>query len=372
MRRRWALLGAVPLLVVACTTGGTTVEGGSAPRPASTQAPASATSLVVDPSVAGLEDLHVAIDGEGAAHVFWFEGSATEGAVRHAEVGEGEIGEPEIISETFEALFDDTPVLVGPDGELCAFFDAFIEETDPSTNGFYVRCRSDAGWSEPELVAREGITSTFDPAFDASGGVFAAATTPVSSVTFEGQELSGEDADAAGQVMLAIDTEGRYHVVWPELGEEFELNHRVSTDAGATWSETEALEGTTFFVPDPFLVAASDGSVHVFYETALLFHRVWTAGGGWGEIETGPECGGTYAYALTAEDVPVAACANLEGVHLTTGTNGAWTPLETVEGSTGVPAEAIALAVGADGTRHLLWVTTSDPPELRYAAVPAA
>ena len=60
--------------------------------------------------------------------------------------------------------------------------DAFIDESDPSTHGLFMRCLADGQWSAPELVTREGITS----AFDGSGAAFAVATTPISSVTFEG------------------------------------------------------------------------------------------------------------------------------------------------------------------------------------------
>ena len=369
MRRISALLATLPMLLLACTAGGTTVETGASPLPPEPSS-AFATSVPLDPSVTSVSDPHVVVDGSGGVHLIWSDDSAAGGVVRHAEVDGASFGATETISDPFDVTFGTTPVLVGPRGQVCAFFDAFVDEEDPSSDGFFMRCLSEGQWSTPELVTREGITSTFDPAFDASGAAFAVATTPISSVTFEGQELS-EDDDPAGQVTLAIDVDGRYHALWPELGTNFELNHRVSTDAGTTWSPIEALEGTEFFVPDPFLVAGSDGSVHVFYETSLLVHRVWTADGDWGQIETGPGCGGAYAFALTANDVPVAACADLGGVQLTTRIDGAWTPLEPVEGSTDVPATAISLAVGADGTRHIAWVTASDPPELRYAAVPA-
>jgi hypothetical protein len=370
MRRRSALLlGTLPMLLFACTGGGTTVEAGSSPPPAGASA-ASPTSVPLDPAITSIDHPHVAVDGGGGVHLIWSEDSRAGSVVSHIEVGSSE-AEPEVISDAFDVTFGTTPVLVRAGGQVCAFFDAFIDESDPSTHGLFMRCLADGQWSAPELVTREGITSTFDPAFDASGAAFAVATTPISSVTFEGQELSGEDDDPASQSILAIDVAGRYHVVWYELGQSFELNHRFSTDAGGTWSPIEALSGTQFFVSDPTLIAASDGTVHLFYEGSLLFHRVWTSDGGWSEIETGPDCGGAYAFALSSDDVPVAACANISGVHLTTLTDGTWTPLDTVVGSTDVPATAISLAVGSDGSRHVAWVTGSDPPALRYAAVPA-
>jgi hypothetical protein len=369
MRRLSALLGTLPMLLFACSGGGTTVEAGLSPPPSGTPA-ASMTSVPLDPVVTSIDDPHVAIDGGGGIHLIWSDDSSAGTVVSHIEVGSSG-GEPEAISDAFDVTFGTTPVLVRRGGQVCTFFDAFIDESDPSTHGLFVRCLTDGEWSAPELVTREGITSTFDPAFDASGGAFAVATTPISSVTFEGQELSDQDDDAASRSILAIDSAGRYHVVWYELGQRFELNHRFSTDEGVTWSPIEALSGTSFFVTDPTLIAASDGTVHLFYEDSLLFHRVWTSDGGWGEIESGPDCGGDYAFALSADDAPVAACANISGVHLTTINDGTWTPLDTVDGSTNVPATAISLAVGGDGTRHVAWVTGSDPPELRYAAVPA-
>ena len=369
MRRASALLGTLPLLLFACTTGGTTVEADSSPPPAE-PSQAFATSVTLDLPVTSITDPHVVLDGGGGVHLIWSDDSLADGVVRHADVERGSSGVPEVISDPFDVTFGTTPVLARPGGQVCAFFDAFEDETDPSTHGFFMRCLSDGLWSAPELVAREGITTTFDPAFDPDGVAHAAGTTPISSVTFEGRELSSKDNDAAGQSILAIDAAGRYHVVWYELGTGFEMNHRVSTDAGATWSPIEVLVGTEFFVPDPTLIAASDGTVHLFYGDSPLFHRVWTADGGWGELETGPGCGGAFAFALTTDDVPVAACANIGGIHLTTVADGAWTSLEPVDGSTDVPATTVSLAVGADGTRHVAWVTASDPPELRYATVP--
>jgi hypothetical protein len=366
-----ALRATLLLPLLTCTTGGTSVEAGSSP-PTSPPATASVTALDLGPDVTAIRDPRVVVDGDGVVHLFWVDdaNASLKNQVRHVEIADGSIGEPEVVSEAFDVVGGDPAVLVRATGEPCAFFEAFLDETDPSSYGFYMRCRTADGWSEPELVEQVGLTTSFEPAFDGSGAAFAVAVTPVSSITFEGRELSDDD-DAIGGFQLSIDAADRFHVVWYELGDTFELNHRVSENEGATWSPIEAIEGTGFFVPTPSLLAASDGTVHVFYETASLFHRVWTADGGWDRLETGPGCGGDYAFALSADDAPVAACANISGVHLTTINDGAWTPLDTVDGSTNVPANAISLAVGGDDTRHVAWVTGSDPPELRYAAVPA-
>jgi hypothetical protein len=316
-------------------------------------------------------DPHVTLDGDGGVHPIWWENVPAEGAVHHAVVVGGKFGEAETISDAMDVITTETSVLVRPNGEVCAFFDGWLDEEDLSTRGYYMRCLSGGTWSAPELVTAHGVTSTFDPAFDAAGAAHAIATTPVSSVTYEEQELSGQDATA--QAQLVIDATGAYHIVWAELGQDsFALNHRVSTDGGATWSPIEALEGTEFFGPEPEVIAASDGSVHLFYETGLLFHRVWTSSGGWGEIEIGPECGGDFAFALGPQDEPVAACANIDGVHLTTVADGVWSELETLEGSTDAPAGPISIAVGQDGTRHLLWVASTDPVSLKYAAIASA
>jgi hypothetical protein len=244
----------------------------------------------LDPDVTSIGDPHVVVDGDGGVHMIWSDDSLSGGVVRNIEVGSS-AGEAEIISDPVDVTFGTTPVLIRPGGHVCAFFDAFIDESDPSTHGLFMRCLADGQWSAPELVTREGITSTFDPAFDGSGAAFAVATTPISSVTFEGQELSEEDDDPASQSILAIDAAGRYHAVWYELGQRFELNHRFSTDAGGLWSPIEALSGTHFFVSDPTLIAASDGTVHLLHEDSLLFHRVWSSDEGWDELESGPDAG---------------------------------------------------------------------------------
>ena len=366
--RRLLLLAAFGLF--ACTTGGTELASGPPAPSAEAEDPISA-SIELPEDIASISGPGVAIDGGGAVHLIWADSAGNDVVVRHALATDASVGDPEVISDPFDLFLGDPTALTSPTGEVCAFVDAFVDEADPSTEGFYMRCQSGPAWSEPESIAAEGLTTRFDPAFDAEGIPRAAGTTPVTSVTYEGQELS-EDDDTAGQVQLEIDAEGRYHVVWYEIGDPFELNHRVSEDDGATWSETEAIEGTEFFVPDPTLAAASDGSLHLFYETAVLFHRVWTEVGGWGALETGPDCGGDHAFALAADDVPVAACANLGGVHLTAAEDGTWSELRTIEGSTDVPAGPVALAVGPDGTRHVLWVEATDPPSLRYAAVPVS
>lgn len=366
--RRSLLVAAIGSWLIACTAGGTEVEGGS-PAPAEGGGPVTA-SIQIPRSVTSVINPHVAIDGAGGVHLVWREQAAGGDVIRHASVGGDELGDAEVISDAFDVVFSETPILTDADGRVCAFFDAFVDETDPSTRGFYRRCLSDGEWSNPALVASAGITTTYEPAFDASGAAGAIATTPVSSITFDGLELS-EDGDPVGSAQLAIDTSGAYHVVWYELGERFELNHRVSTDAGATWSPIEAIQGAEFFVPDPTLIAASDGSVHVFYTTSLPFHRVWTQEAGWGGIDTGPECSGAeWAFALSPDDTPVAVCAGIGGIQLTTNDDGTWSELETIDGSTGPPAGPVALAIGPDGTRHVLWVAATEPPSLRYAAVP--
>jgi len=361
----WISLAALQILLLACTTGSTQVEGGSPASALPAGGPVS-TSVELGPDVTSIDAPRVAIDGDGGVHLIWWDNTIGEGVARHATVVGGSVGDPDVIGEG--DLTGSATVLVRPTGEICAFFEGWLDEADLSSNGFYMRCLSGEIWSGPDLVTSVGITTNYDPAFDASGVVRVIATTPTSSVTYEGRELSEGD-ESTFPAQLAIDSDGAYHVVWQELADIFELNHRVSVDGGATWSPIESLEGTEFFVPNPTLIAASDGSIHVFYDTSVPFHRVWTSTGGWGEIEVGPTCGGDQAYALGPEDVPVTACANIGGVHLAMVANGAWTEFETLEGSTDAPAGPISIAVGPDGTRHLLWVASTDPPSLRYATV---
>lgn len=369
MRRSLALLATLPLVMLACSTGETEVEGGSAP--AGSGSPVVVATIPPDPARDAIDDPHVVIDGGGGVHLIWWDNAVIEGRVAHAVVDESAVGEPEDISDAMAVFTAETSVLVSPAGEVCAFFDGWLDEQDLSTRGYYVRCLSGATWTPPERVTSQGTTSTFDPAFEADGAPLAVATTPISSITFEGLELS-EDDDGTLQAQLEIDGSGAYHVVWEELGTTAnEIDHRFSTDGGSTWSPIEAF-GVTVLGEPPALIAGADGSVHMLYQdTAGVIDRAWTSAGGWGAPTTGSQCGGLVAFALGPGDRPVAACASIDGVQLSILSGGVWSGLETVETSSDVPATEIALAVGADGARHVAWVTATDPVELRYAVVPA-
>jgi len=371
MRRIVTLLSSVPMLMLGCTSGGTEVQGGSA---ATEPPPSQSAALQLDLGApTQITDPHVVIDGEDLIHLIWWDNTVGTGIVRHAIVEGASVGDPEVISDAMDVFTTETSVLVDPGGHVCAFFDGWLDEQDLSTRGFYMRCLSGGSWSVPALVTSHGVTSTFDPAFEADGTPEAVAMTPLSSVTFEDQELSTEQESgaAAAQAQLEIDTSGTYHVVWEELlSTSAEILDRFSTDRGTTWSPIETFGVTLLFAP-PELIAGSDGSVHMLYQDAGVIDRVWTSAGGWGPAVTGPGCGGPAAFALGPGDVPVAACAGIDGVALTSETGGAWSPLEPIEASTDVPATSVALVVGSDGTRHVAWVTADVPPQLRYASVPA-
>lgn len=370
VRRILCLLFTPPMLMLACTTGGTEIQTGPAGS-GSSQAPIAVTQVDLGAPGTEIADPHVVIDGEGAVHLIWWDNTVVDGIVRHAIVEGISIGDPEAISDVMDVFTTETSVLVNPSGEVCAFFDGWLDEQDLSTRGFYVRCLSSGTWSAPDLVTSHGVTSTFDPAFEADGTPRAVATTPIDSVTFEGTELSDLEAGGVIQAQLEIDPSGTYHVAWEELlATSNEMVHRSSDDGGATWSPIDTFDVELLFAT-PELIAGSDGSVHLLYQqdTAVM-DRVWNPAGGWEDPIVGPECGGPAAFALGPGDVPVAACANLEGVALTSEIEGSWSILDPVPGSTDAPATAVAISVGADDVRHVVWVTGEATPALRYAAVP--
>ena len=78
MRRASALLGTLPVLLFACTTGGTTVEADSSPPPAE-PSQAFATSVTLDLPVTSITDPHVVLDGGGGVHLIWSDDSLADG-----------------------------------------------------------------------------------------------------------------------------------------------------------------------------------------------------------------------------------------------------------------------------------------------------
>ena len=68
---------------------------------------------------------------------------------------------------------------------------------------------------------------------------------------------------------IAVDSSGHPHVVWHDYTPGFpDIFHRMSADAGASWTTRQRLSWTSSYSMDPAIAAGASGSLHVvWYDT---------------------------------------------------------------------------------------------------------
>jgi hypothetical protein len=302
----------------------------------------------------------VAVDGDGLVHAVWND----SGAVVARSLGSsGEWSEPEVLSGDAEATF--LSVEVGPDGRACVFYKS---EGVP-----VVQCRDDRTWSSSrEYVGDIPTLGGVDPALDADGEPIAIGMGASCCVTFDGVPLSPDNpSDTSGGPALAVDSDGRLHAVYlqqrgPE-GTDLGMVHRISEDGGATWSDPEVIDAESISLTNQ-LVADAEGGVHLLDH--IDTYRQWTAEDGWSDpVSSGGEFYGGWL-AVDDEGRALVAYAEADGVYVArqreSGTFGA---PRRIAGTAGNEYGEVAVAVDADGSAHLLVVTTGDDPTLSYLAL---
>jgi len=170
---------------------------------------------------------------------------------------------------------------------------------------------------------------------------------------------------------LAVDREGRLHVVWTDDRDRaFEIHHKVRV--GGIWSNDEKITATLEYSARPVLAVDTLGMVHLVFNddregNSELYHMIWN--GTWGPERRITETEGkSFGASIVAEDLKI-HLVYMEWIsdHLEimyrSADLGLWNdavPLTDVgSGDRMVPT----IAIDAAGTLHVAWWDTrEDPP----------
>lgn len=307
----------------------------------------------------------IAIDRDGVVHVAWVAGLTAEAQVLHRSLPPGgEWSNEDTVSTGFQ--YNGAPsLLVKPSGQVCVTWVAGAPET-----GLYIRCWGRGGWTPSEMaVPSRGLTATYAPAFAPDGTLHAAWEIPPSTIGADDTTLTPDEV-TAGSPALAIDAAGGFHVAWLQFANQTDavdgMAYANSPD-GTSWEPSSLLNPKVSTTHE--LIADEQGSVHWLAVDGT--YRRWTPSNGWSEaVATGTAGLGNARLAVAPNGLARVAFAAPDGVYLTRQQDSeGWGPPELLEGSDGVATEAVAIAVDPDGGLHVVWETSGDESEIRYATV---
>ncbi len=337
-----------------------------------TPTPPAPSGLNVSSTNAVADQAKLAFDAAGALHLIWLDTSlSTTGSVFHRQLGpDGQWTDTENLSEAFGYVYGSLALLRHPDGYVCAFWHGALGSTDL---GFYSRCQTAAGWTEPALIERFG--SEFAVAFTPAGAPAVLAWRP-NDIYFGEVELSDDVTSA--NLVFAVDAAGGYHAAWQRLGQPFSIAYRYSPDGGQTWDALQALSEAGS-EPDGLgeqLVADASGGVHAAWRGYDgLYYRRWTATGGWEPavelLQTAPN--GALALAVDADARAHAVWQNVTaGVwYARQDSSGVWeAPRQLAPDYANWGANGPALAIDDGGTPHMVWKNEAIGDDLYYVTGP--
>ncbi|HKZ54159.1 MAG TPA: protein kinase [Anaerolineales bacterium] len=391
----------VALTTAAPQPTGANPAGTSAPRPRSTSTVETEAPQTETPAV--LTDLDLinvsrnpreseypllAMDGQGALHLAWWDSSARpDGDFLHSLLGDEGWEEPDNWTEQRRSPIRGAfQWVLRPDGVLCGLWAEGLE--------FAERCQeSSSSWSQPARLPTSlnfGNEPTFS--YDLQG--------ELRNTYVDFQDLKFGQApvsDGYGAVgdggRLLFDQADGVHVVWieqPEGGSGYLLRARYSPDAGRTWNTIETLSDSetqpeTPFPGDPYGYGAamdSAGNLHLAwiaqtedFETSIYYRR-WVVGEGWSAAVKISDSQDAQAMglALDADDLSHVVWTDTGSLRYSQQkADGRWSEaviisqdLPAASGISGQPR----IVVDQHGVRHIAWRSADDPPEIVYIAFP--
>jgi hypothetical protein len=360
-RRRW------PLLVAgAAAAGGAVIL--LRPDPPATEA-----TVLAGPDDTRRAELQAIVDGRGEVHAAWNEGSDRTVASR----SDGRWRIDNLPGEDWE----DGSLTLGSAGEPCLVMHRFSgEPADLLSWGAWQGCRSEDRWQPPQPLIIQ-----FDQALGGHSAVsgvvrFAVARTSDGQPHAAWQIHQGTQTAGFGDhtfttdtgntmITLVADSDDRLHVLYGQSGVGIE--HRVSEDRGATWSDPTAIN----VLPDDTTLGLSaaladdGGNLHVllgrsgiFNDTSGLWHRRWNTDGGWSRLhvvlDNGERTDRLPAAMTTIEQRPVVAVYPRHGPlqlsrQADDGSFTSPTPVDATDNQT-----VVEIAATTDGSDvHLVWLT---------------
>jgi hypothetical protein len=315
---------------------------------------------------AGVQAPAIAVDADGIVHVVWVEGHTSDAVLvaRSLSAG-GEWSEPVTLSGE-QSSPSQHFLERDPDGNVCVFWDSI------EASSVLQRCYGNEAWSGSDRLGGRALGG-FEPAFDTDGDPIFLAAGASCCIVFDEVTLSAESPETSGAPAMAVDSEGRLHAVFVQQSgpddTELGMVHRMSADGGETWSQPEVFDSVGAATHE--VVSDADGRVH-WFSSAGTYHR-WTDDHGWSNADepNGDEGLGSARLAVDSEGLAVAVFAgDADGVYLAKQEeDGTFGSPRLVSGTSGTDHEAVVVAVGDDGTIHLVALTASDDKTLTYLAV---
>jgi hypothetical protein len=311
----------------------------------------------------------IAVDADGVVHAAWRETTDDDIVVVHRSRGRDGAWTPsQPLSDGFEVL--GAPRLLGREnGPLCASWPGFPTPDGVSATGLYVRCRAGGTWTIAASAVEAAFAARVLPAVDGDGDIKVVELRSPYPLSF-GPSILSPAGVIVHSASFAIDAEGRYHVVWEQLGDGGGQFHRVSVDGGDTWSATARIseEGSAGDAA-AVLVADDRGGVHAaWFDSGTMLYRAWRSDQGWSAIETATVASWTRAMVVDPEGRPAIFLGRSDGVwRMTRADEGSWSPAEQIASSNGV--EELAATADRQGRAELLWTTTEAVPVIRTLEV---
>jgi hypothetical protein len=339
------------------------------PTPAPTLPPVAALNISNTPGRS--EGARIAVDAAGVVHVVWLDITPRQGKsatlLHRAMTPDG----------TWSAIEDLTPqveyvgspfFVANANRDLCLVLH--------SVAGIYTRCLANGTWTPLAQPVSGGTRNIFAPALSADGQV--RWVLGLNDLQFGDMRLD-DGLTAVVSAGFAIDARGGYHAVWQRgVDASSSIEHRVSTDGGATWSQQERLTTPDArFATSPALVADAEGAVHlVWAETGVLRYRRWSQAEGWSPpvAFAAVADGSQLAVAVDQRGRPAAVWSGSCGVHhAAVGSDGAWSPPRQIA-ATDVercPNEP-QIAIDTRG-QHIVWLGkgADGQADVFYARLPA-
>ncbi len=237
-------------------------------------------------------------DADGTLHVVWqdttdqsspavynlFHRSRSPGGVWSASTN---------LTPEFNLMFHYNQTLVRqPDGTLCVMIDGQLSRTP---RALYQRCLNAGGWGEVTMMRATMNASDAAYTYDADGTLRMAIGLGSRTILFGlgSEQILLSDEELAILPKLVTDSAGRLHLFYNRLGRPFSIEHRFSTDGGATWSQPESLNDVTGnrSASNPQVAVDARGGVHVVYHTAgegsdAIEYLRWIEDGGCGAMQS--------------------------------------------------------------------------------------
>ncbi len=351
------------------------------PASARAQTPTPLPTFALSRENADVTAPRLLFDKRGNLHALWDEKrqDGIQDVIHRQRNPSGNWSDATSLTQGFEIVFDGSSrLLLNPSGDVCAFFQAATQATDPGTLGLYMRCLVNNAWTPAQFVARTPGTHRDDfPVFAPDGSIHTLYLVDAGTLYFQDVRLSDDQASAY-MPALVTDSGNGYHAFWTRQGSIFTLEQRFSRDYGKTWERAETVSPPGVTSAGQMGVAAGPNeTVHLVWQTfdgKIIYRRLdkntgWTAPvelQGDGAANNAPNFG----IAVSPDGRAAVTWQGINEIrYVEQKPDGAFTAPISLNLAQGGGAPQIA--IDANSVRHFVWRQTAPSPRLFYATMPA-